>query len=250
MGGMQRYLHPDDGWKGTDMKIGIIGAMESEVCALKEAMKEAHVVAKAGMNFYEGTLQGAPAVVVQCGIGKVNAAVCVQILADLFHVTHIVNTGVAGGLSAELDLGDILVSEKAVQHDVDATIFGYKPGQIPGFESREFSADAPMADAVIAACKRANPDVNVVRGCVVSGDQFISDVKVKEHLISEFHGDCAEMEGASIAHAAMLNGIPFVVVRAISDKADGSAVVDYPAFEKKAAKHCADMVLEFVKTFH
>lgn len=231
------------------MKIGIIGAMETEVSVLKEAMKVDRVVTKASMNFYEGMLQGTPAVVVQCGVGKVNAAMCVQILADLFHVTHVLNTGVAGSLNADLDIGDILVSEKAIQHDVDVTALGYPVGKIPGFEGREFLADAVMADAIIDACKRANPDVHIVKGCVVSGDQFISDAKVKERLIMEFHGDCAEMEGASIAQAAVLNRIPFAVVRAISDKADGSAEMDYPTFEDQAAAHCANMVLEFVKTF-
>lgn len=231
------------------MKIGIIGAMEVEVSALKEAMKVDRVVTKAGMNFYEGMLQGTPSVVVQCGVGKVNAAMCVQILADLFQITHVLNTGVAGSLNADLDIEDILVSEKAVQHDVDVSALGYQLGKIPGFDSREFDADTRMVDAVIDACSRVNPNVHVVKGYIVSGDQFISDKKVKEHLISEFHGDCAEMEGASIAQAAVLNGIPFVVVRAISDKADGSAEMDYPTFEKRAAAHCANMVLEFVKTF-
>lgn len=231
------------------MKIGIIGAMETEVSSLKEAMKVDRVVTKAGMNFYEGMLYAKPAVVVQCGIGKVNAAMCVQILADLFHITHVLNTGVAGSLNADLDIGDILVSEKAIQHDVNVTALGYQAGRIPGFESREFTADTAMADKVIDACKCVNPDVKIVKGCVVSGDQFISDSKIKEHLISEFHGDCAEMEGASVAQAAVLNGLPFVVVRAISDKADGTAEMDYPTFENQAAAHCAKMVLEFVKTF-
>lgn len=231
------------------MKIGIIGAMESEVSILKEAMKADKVITRAGMNFYEGMLEGTPAVVVQCGIGKVNAAMCVQILADLFDVTHVMNTGIAGSLNADLDIGDILVSEKAIQHDVDVTIFNYAPGQVPGFESREFKADAAMADAAIAACTRVNPDVTIVKGCVVSGDQFISSAEIKEHLIAEFHGDCAEMEGASIAQAATLNKIPFIVIRAISDKADGSAEMDYPTFENQAAEHCAKMVLEFVRSF-
>lgn len=231
------------------MKIGIIGAMESEVSALKDAMNTERVVTKAGMNFYEGTLQGAAAVVVQSGVGKVNAAMCVQILADLFQVTHVMNTGVAGSLNADLDIGDILVSVQAIQHDMDVTALGYEPGRIPGFEKREFIADAEMADAVAAACRRANPDVNIVKGCVLSGDQFISSAEVKERLITQFHGDCAEMEGASIAQTAALNGIPFVIIRAISDKADGSAEMDYPSFEIQAAEHCAKMVLEFVKSF-
>ncbi len=231
------------------MKIGIIGAMESEVSVLKKAMEVHSVVTKAGMDFYDGMLEGRPAVVVKSGIGKVNAALCVQILADVFEITHVVNTGAAGSLNAGLDIGDILISEKAIQHDVDITALGCALGQIMGFEGNEFMADAAMADAAMAACRRANPDVAVVKGCVVSGDQFISSAEAKEHLISEFHGDCAEMEGAAVAQAAFLNKIPFVVIRAISDKADGSAEMDYPTFEKQAAEHCAKLVREFVKNF-
>lgn len=232
------------------MKIGIIGAMESEVSALKETMQVNSVTTKAGMDFYEGVLEQTPVVVVQSGIGKVNAAMCVQILADLFDITHVMNTGVAGSLNAKLNIGDILVSEKAIQHDMDVTIFGYAPGQVPGTKSRDFIADPAMADAALTACGQVNPDVTTIKGCVVSGDQFISSAEVKDRLIREFHGDCAEMEGASIAQAATLNGLPFVVIRAISDKADGSAEMDYPTFEKQAAEHCAKMVVEFVKTFH
>lgn len=229
------------------MKIGIIGAMELEVATLKEVMEVKSRGQKAGMEFFDGMLRGVPVVVVKCGVGKVNAALCVQILADCFEVTHVINTGIAGSLNASLDIGDILVSEKAIQHDMDVTIFGYQPGQVPGFESREFLADAAMVQAAAGACQLANPDIHVVKGCVVSGDQFISDEKVKQHLIHEFKGDCAEMEGASIAQAASLNQLPFVIIRAISDKADGSANMDYPTFEKKAAEHCASMVKEFLK---
>lgn len=229
------------------MKIGIIGAMELEVATLKEIMEVKSRKQKAGMEFFDGILGGVPVVVVKCGVGKVNAALCVQILADGFEVTHVINTGIAGSLNGSLDIGDILVSEKAIQHDMDVTIFGYKPGQVPGFESREFIADAAMAQAAVGACQLANPDIHVVKGCVVSGDQFISDEKVKQHLINEFKGDCAEMEGASIAQAASLNNLPFVIIRAISDKADGSANMDYPTFERKAAEHCANMVIEFLK---
>ena len=112
-------------------KIGIIGAMELEVEELKSAMTVSRIVKKAKMEFYEGTLNGASVVVVRSGIGKVNAALCTQILVDLFDVTHIINTGVAGSLNASLDIGDILISRDALHHDVDVTIFGYKPGEVP-----------------------------------------------------------------------------------------------------------------------
>lgn len=230
-------------------KIGIIGAMELEVATLKNLMKTDKIVTKAGMDFYEGTLEGVSVVVVQCGIGKVNAGMCVQILADLFDVTHVVNTGVAGSLNAKLDIGDILISREAVQHDFDVSPLGYELGQIPGVDTWSFAADKDMAVAAEAACRKVNSDINVLQGRVVSGDQFIAGKEIKEKLVNVFKGDCAEMEGASIAQAAYLNNIPFLVIRAISDKADNSAEMDYPTFEKQAAEHCAKLVVEFVRNF-
>lgn len=223
-------------------KIGIIGAMELEVKTLKERMTTTHITQKANMEFYEGTLNGTDVVIVRSGVGKVNAALCVQILADLFEVTAVINTGVAGSLNAGLDIGDILVSTDALHHDVDATIFGYQLGEVPQLGCREFIADRHLSELAVEVCREVNPDIKVSTGRVVSGDQFISSKAVKEHLIQEFHGDCAEMEGASIAHGAYLNKIPFVIIRAISDKADDSAQMDYPTFEKAAAIHSARLV--------
>ncbi len=229
-------------------KIGIIGAMELEVESLKSEMSVSRIEKKAGMDFYEGTLNGTSVVVVQCGIGKVNAALCVQLLADLFQVTHIINTGVAGSLNAKLDIGDILISVDALQHDMDVTIFGYQPGEVPQMGFREFKADERMAELAKAACEKVNPDIHVIPGRVVSGDQFISSKEVKQRLIQQFAGDCAEMEGAAIAHGAYLNGIPFVIIRAISDKADDSSEMDYPTFEAAAAKHSAALVKEMIRS--
>ena len=223
-------------------KIGIIGAMDLEVDALKAKLTDVAVTSKARMEFWEGKLNGAEVVIVRCGIGKINAAVCVQILVDQFAVTHVINTGVAGSLNAELDIGDILVSKDVLHHDVDATIFGYAPGEVPQLGIREFLADETMAALAVETCLQVNPDIHVKMGRVVSGDQFISDYTVKERLISVFQGDCTEMEGASIAQSSWLNGLPFLVVRAISDKADGSAELDYPTFERAAALHSAKLV--------
>ena len=228
-------------------KIGIIGAMELEVTELKAKMNTTNVVKKAGMEFFEGTLNNANVVIVRSGIGKVNAALCVQILADVFQVTHIINTGVAGSLNAKLDIGDILVSKDALHHDMDVTIFGYQLGEVPQMGFREFSADETLISLAMESCRKVNPDINVMEGRVVSGDQFISSKEVKDHLINDFQGDCAEMEGAAIAHGAYLNQIPFVIIRAISDKADDSAEMDYPTFEKAAAIHSAKLVEDMVQ---
>lgn len=228
-------------------KIGIIGAMELEVESLKAQMKVSGTTTKANMEFFEGTLENAEVVVVRSGIGKVNAAICVQILVDVFNVTHIINTGVAGSLNAALDIGDILISRDVIHHDVDVTIFGYPLGEVPQLGVREFPADETMVQLAKETCAEVIPDKKAIIGRVVSGDQFISSKEVKEHLIANFQGDCAEMEGASIAHASYLNHIPFVVIRAISDKADDSADMDYPTFERKAAHDCANLTKEFVQ---
>ena len=151
-------------------KIGIIGAMELEVEQLKKEMAVKSVVKKAGMDFFEGTLSDVPVVVVRSGIGKVNAALCVQILADVFQVSHVINTGVAGSLNAKLDIGDILISRDALHHDMDTTIFGYQPGEVPQMGFREFRADERMMELAREACEKVNPDIRVMFGRVVSGD--------------------------------------------------------------------------------
>lgn len=228
------------------VKVGIIGAMELEVSALKGQIKGITVNKKAGMEFCEGTIGGVKVVVVRCGIGKVNAALCVQILCDDFGVSHVINTGVAGSLNNDLNIGDILISKDAVHHDVDVTIFSYKIGEVPQLGVREFPADRGLIEAAEKAIKDNQPDLNYRVGRVASGDQFISSSEVKDRIIKNFEADCAEMEGASIAHGAYLNGVPFVIIRAISDKADGSAEQDYPTFEKAAAAHCAKLVADML----
>ena len=228
-------------------KIGIIGAMDLEVDALKAQMHKEKEITRAGMTFCEGTLNGAQVVIVKCGIGKVNAGMCVQILADLFEVTHVINTGVAGSLNADLDIGDILISTDAVYHDFDATIFGYAPGQVPGTPAAEFAADSRVTQLAMESCQAVCPDITCRSGRVVTGDQFVSSKEVKDRLINVFGGFCTEMEGCAIAHAATLNNLPFVIIRAISDKADDSAEMDYPTFERAAAKHSAALVADLVQ---
>lgn len=217
--------------------LGIIGAMEEEVNQLKEGMEEVSVETRASMDFFKGTLEGRPVVVVRSGIGKVNAGICTQILADLYQVKAVVNTGIAGSLQAGIDIGDIVLSTDTLQHDVEAEAFGYPAGQIPRMDTLAFAADERLISCAEECCRRVNPDIKTFRGRVLSGDQFIADGNKKEWLVKTFDGCCTEMEGAAIGQAAYLNKIPFLVVRAISDKADGSASVDYPEFEAKAISH-------------
>lgn len=228
--------------------LGIIGAMEEEVNQLKEVMKEVSVETRASMDFFKGNLEGCPVVVVQSGIGKVNAGICTQILADIYGVEAVINTGIAGSLKAQIDIGDIVLSTDTLQHDVEAEAFGYPAGQIPRMDTLAFRADEGLLQCAEECCSRVNPDIKTFKGRVLSGDQFIADEKKKEWLVNTFEGFCTEMEGAAIGQTAFLNGIPFLVVRAISDKADGSASMDYPEFEAKAISHTTALIKAMVKS--
>ena len=227
--------------------LGIIGAMEIEVNRIKEQMEDVSVTDKAGMSFFEGKWNGNDVVVVRSGIGKVNAAVCAQILADTFHADAIINTGIAGSLKNEINIGDIVLSTDAIQHDMDAQGFGYAPGVIPQMEVSDFQADEKLIELAKKCCAEVCPDIQVFTGRVVSGDQFISEKKKKEWLSSQFEGLCAEMEGAAIAQAAYLNHVPFLIIRAISDKADDSATMDYPEFEAMAAENSVKLLADIVR---
>ena len=202
--------------------IGIIGAMDEEVEQLVEVMEITREETKACMTFKAGKLAGKDVVIVRSGIGKVNAAACTQILVDDFKADYIINTGIAGSLKAEIDIADVVISSDVLHHDMDATGFGYPLGQIPRME------------------------IGVHVGRVVSGDQFISDKAVKERISSNFDGFCTEMEGAAIAQVSYLNKVPFVILRTISDKADDSATMDYPAFEKLAIANNVKVMKELV----
>lgn len=218
--------------------------MDQEVAKLKEMMTEVEITKVASMEFYKGKLNGTEAVVVRAGVGKVNAACCTQALIDHFPVSCVINTGIAGSLQASIDIGDIVLATDALEHDMDAVSFGYGLGQIPGMEVFSFTADEKLRKIAKEGCKKVNPDISVHEGRVVTGDQFVSSKEKKTWLVDHFDGCCTEMEGAAIAHVAYLNQIPFLIVRAISDKADDSAHMDYPTFEAKAIEHSVRLITE------
>lgn len=227
--------------------LGFIGAMEEEVEQLVAAMTEKEEIKKASLVFYKGKLEGKEVVVVRAGIGKVNAAICTQMLIDFFEVDAVINTGIAGSLNADINIGDIVLSCDVLQHDVDATNFGYPLGQIPRMDTLAFKADEKMVEIAKKACVQVLPEVGVFIGRVVSGDQFISSKEVKNNIIKNFGGFATEMEGAAIGQAAYVNGVPFLVIRAISDKADDSATMDYPTFEKQAIANMVKLTRKFVE---
>ncbi|MDO5401082.1 MAG: 5'-methylthioadenosine/adenosylhomocysteine nucleosidase [Eubacteriales bacterium] len=228
------------------MKLGIIGAMKVEIESLVGAMENVREQTRAGSVFYEGTLEGLSAVVVQCGVGKVNAAMITQALCDFYNVSHIVNTGVAGSLSAELDIGDLVVSRDAMYHDFDCNAVGYPVGKVPGLDVTAFPADDTLLGLAFAAAEAVNPGHTKI-GRVATGDLFVCTHVQKARIIQVTQALCTEMEGAGIAQTAYRNGIPFVILRAISDKADDSAEMDYPTFEAIAAHRCAQVTKALAK---
>ncbi len=235
-------------------KIGIIGAMEEEVSILINEMKNSGKVAETGADglvFHSGKINGTDAVIVKSGIGKVNAALCAQRLILQFGVTHIINTGIAGALGGDLRIFDMVVSTDAVYHDMDAVLFGYKPTQIPGMKVSEFKADAELVKTAELAFAKVNtvPGRKILAGRVATGDQFIADRDKKEHIKEICAPLCVEMEGAAIAHACFLNGIPYVILRCISDMADESVEATYSFNEDTAAHESAKIVLEMLSSF-
>ena len=221
------------------VRTGIIGAMDEEVASLRKDLTEQRVQMIAGMEFFEGKLDGREVIVVKCGVGKVNAAACTQILIDVFHADRIINTGVAGSLDAAIDIGDIVVSTDAVHHDMNATALGFAPGEIPESGMQTFPADEDMRKSAVRAVKEAAPGIHVFEGRVCSGDQFIASGVQKQTIIDTFGGMRCEMEGAAIAQVCTLNETPFVIIRAISDKADDSEEMSYNTFMEIAAERCA-----------
>ena len=228
------------------IKLGIIGAMELEVETLLSVLEDKKETRHAGSAFYEGELEGLDVVIVQCGVGKVNAALCAQILISVFGVTHIVNTGIAGSLCAELDIGDLVVSRDAMYHDFDCVHFGYEMGRVPGMDTVSFPADEKLMELAFAAAESVNPG-HTRTGRVASGDLFVAEKSAKDRIIARTQALCTEMEGAAIAHAAYRSKVPFVILRAISDKADDSAEMDYPTFECIAAHRCASVTMKMAR---
>ena len=221
-----------------DKYIGIIVATPEEMEELKKIMIESEKITIFNLDFYKGKINKQNYVLVKCGVGKVNAARTTQILIDKFNIESIINVGVAGGLSNNISIGDIVIGEKLVQHDFDITPFGYEKGYISE-TGKFFESDKEL----IEKCMQVKIDnIQIILGTIASGDIFCTDIKMKEMIRTEFNGDCVEMEGASIAQTAYLCNVPFLVIRAISDIPNGNNQIDYDKFVKKAAKNCAEFI--------
>ena len=228
------------------MIIGIIGAMDEEISVLKEQLELKKIVNKAGMEFFTGKLIDKDVVIVRSGIGKVNAAICTQILIDDFQVDVVINTGIAGAVNKDVNPGDVVISTDLVHHDFDAKAFGYEVGQVPRMEVFSFKADSNLVKIAHASAESIS-EFKAYGGRIVSGDQFIADPEKITIPRDRFDSYAVEMEGAAIAHACYPNNIPFVVIRSISDRADGSAHIDYETFKDMAIKNSIGIITNMIK---
>jgi adenosylhomocysteine nucleosidase len=226
-------------------KIALIGAMNEEIELLISHMEQVMESSKAGITYREGMFLGKAVVVCKSGVGKVNAAVTTQILIDHFAVEAVIFTGVAGALDPELNIGDIVISSECMQHDMDVTALGFPRGVIPYEETSVFAADADLMELATASGNKLFKG-RVKQGRVLSGDQFIASREIVSQLHTELEGMCTEMEGAAVAQVCSMNQIPYVVIRSMSDKADGSAHVNFKEFTKHASENSYKIVEDMI----
>ena len=229
-----------------ETRIGIIGAMEEEVTLFKDKMILDEVVPVSGMNYYLGSISGKPVAIVQCGMGKVNAGICTQTLIREFHATEVINTGVAGSLDNKIEIGDMVISKDAVQHDYDVSPIGFEKGEIPYTGLHAFEADPALVTTALEAVREVASEVAAFPGRICSGDQFVYLSEQKDTITGLFGGLCCDMESAAIAQVCYLNDTPFVILRAISDKPDGSEEIVFDVFKEEAAHRSARVVLKML----
>lgn len=224
--------------------IGIIGAMSSEVDGLKEIMTEKSIKIVSSVEFVSGKINGRDVVVAKAGVGKVNAALTAQTMILEYAVSKLINIGVAGGIAENLKIGDIVVATKVVEHDMDTTAIGDEPGFITGLDCVYMETDEETSDLI---CECSNElGLNTVRGVIASGDLFVADNETRDRIASVFGASAAEMEGAAIGHVAVMNNVPFAVIRSMSDCANDESKVDFPTFAAMAAKNSIEIIKRFI----
>ncbi len=223
-------------------RIGIIGAMAVETEGLIAEMTETETHTVSGVKYTTGRLCGRDVVVATCGVGKVFAAICAEAMILRFGVTALLNTGVAGGLSPMLEVGDVVVADEVVQHDMNTTALGDPRGLLSGINVVKIATDKHLLKALCEAT--AEQGINGIVGTVASGDLFVAEQKIKDKLVAEFDAVACEMEGAAIGHVAYINNVPFAVLRAISDGGNG---MEFSKFVDLAAKTSTAITKEFLK---
>lgn len=235
----------------ADGTFGIIGAMESEVARLRDALSQRETVECSGIIFHRGTLGRRRVALARCGVGKVNAARCAQILIDRFDVDDLINTGIAGGVGAGLRIGDVVIGTELVQHDFDVSAFGYARGNLCDAARRDaptvFRSAPALIEALRAAAAALIDPARVKTGRIATGDRFVASAAEKRAIAEDFGAVAVEMEGGAVAQVAAAAGVPFVVLRAISDLADGSAHESFQAFEQETAALSAAILRRLIE---
>ncbi|MBE6532190.1 MAG: 5'-methylthioadenosine/adenosylhomocysteine nucleosidase [Ruminococcaceae bacterium] len=225
--------------------IGIIGAMVPEVEAIIAALDNHECESVSGIDFHTGKIGGKTVAVAKCGIGKVFAAICAEIMILKYAPSLLVNTGVGGALASGLTTGDIVIADSLCQHDMDTSPIGDPKGLVSGINMIYFESDKRATEILLASA--AELGLSARLGRIATGDKFIASSADKDRLIADFSADACEMEGCAIAQVAFVNGTPFAVVRAISDSADGEATMDYPTFLGIAARNSTNLTLSLIE---
>lgn len=220
--------------------IAIMAAMEEEVQEIKNIMENLEEKDIYALHVYEGTINGLKTILVQTGVGKVNAARTTQIIIDKYNIEYVINVGTAGGLNEKLEIGDIIIGTKLVQHDFDITAFGHEKGYITGIGT-SFESDKKLVEKAQKAILKLK-DINIIEGTIASGDIFCTEVKMKEKIRNKFKADCVEMESAAVAQVCTLDEMPFIVIRSISDIPNGNNAITFDEFIKLASKRCAELI--------
>lgn len=224
--------------------IGIIGAMAVEVDGLKEKMQNMKARQISGVDFCSGSIGNREVVVAQAGVGKVNAAVTAQTMILKYGVSALINIGVAGGIEKTLKIGDIVVADRVVEHDMDTTAVGDEPGFITGIDRVYMDCDKNLSEAIYKCA--INSGVHTIYGTIASGDIFVSEDSVRNRISKQFNAVAAEMEGGAIGHVCTMNNVPFVVLRAMSDCANDESTVDFPTFAKSAAEKSIEIITAYL----
>lgn len=234
------------------MKIGIIGALDSEIKLLLDSIdSRRRETVKYGLTFHKGYIDENEVVIVKCGVGKVNAARCAQILIDVFNVGCVINTGVAGAIDDSLDVGDVIVPDSFIQHDFDLTYLGYAKGYMCTGNDSDIPTKYYPSSYLNSILEREVMKVTgrpTIKGTLATGDIFISNDNMKKKINDRFAAVATEMESAAIAQVCSLSGVPFAALRTISDKADNNSFNDYGDFKVDTSKKASEIVLSFVKS--
>ncbi|WP_210367413.1 5'-methylthioadenosine/S-adenosylhomocysteine nucleosidase [Bacillus sp. REN3] len=224
------------------MKVGIIGAMDEEVELLRSKIDDRETITIAGSEFYKGSIDGIDVVLLKSGIGKVNAAMGTTLLIEKFQPDTIINTGSAGGFHNALNVGDVVISTEVRHHDVDVTVFGYEFGQVPRMPAY-YAPDEKLVEIAERNAEKID-GIQVAKGLIASGDSFMNDPERVESIRSKLPElYAAEMEAAAIAQVAYQFGVPFVVIRSLSDIAGKDANLSFDQFLQTAAKNSAELIL-------